>query len=337
MRIILRQLILHLIFTLLVVIATLVITFIAFPIEDYKDIVDTYLFNVHFLYIIGSLVLVSGIFQGLFSSQLWRQHLRYIERQLRQVYEGRDLIEENYKDLKGVDGQIERLQQKITQQIEIAQQLAAEQANKQEESLQEVILEERNRLARDLHDAVSQQLFAASMMMSAITESDLTKKPDLQHQLTMVENMIQQSQLEMRALLLHLRPVQLKGKLLQEGIKDLVKELMAHLPIKVTYQLESFTIDKGIENQLFRIAQEAISNTLRHAEATNVKITLMKRDAFIIMRIMDDGKGFDIKMASTSSYGLDTMKERSEELGGTFKIVSLPNKGTRVEVKIPTI
>src|SRR5699024_7447362 len=153
----------------------------------------------------------------------------------------------------------------------------------------------------------------------------------------MVEKMIQQSQLEMRALLLHLRPVQLKGKHLQEGIDDLIKELMSRLPIELEHQIEQFPIDKGVENQLFRILQEAVSNTLRHAEAKTLKITLIKREGFIIMRIIDDGIGFDMTEINTSSYGLDTMNERSEELGGSFKVVSLPNRGTRIEVKIPTI
>jgi len=192
-------------------------------------------------------------------------------------------------------------------------------------------------LARDLHDAVSQQLFAASMMISAITEANYQMDTTLKHQISMVEKMVQQSQLEMRALLLHLRPVQLKGKQLQEGIKDLLNELMSRLPIQLEDQIEDFPIEKGVENQLFRILQEAVSNTLRHAEASKLDIMLIKRDEFIIMRVSDDGRGFAMNEVNTSSYGLDTMKERSEDLGGSFKVVSLPGKGTRIEVKIPAI
>ncbi len=92
------------------------------------------------------------------------------------------------------------------------------------ELIERIISEERNRLARELHDSVSQQLFAASMMMSALMEtyagSEQGKK-----QLKLVEQMIHQSQLEMRALLLHLRPVQLKGKSLQDGMRELLTEL----------------------------------------------------------------------------------------------------------------
>lgn len=337
MRIVLRHIFSNILFIIITVGIVLGITFIIFPFDDYKELLEAKLFNINYLYLIGSVILVIGLIKGIINGQMQKQHIRYIERQLRQVYEGQALVEEEYKDLKEINKQMENVQNKITQHIEHAQHVATEQANEREASLQEVVVEERNRLARDLHDAVSQQLFAASMMMSAINEANYDVTPELKHQISMVEKMIQQSQLEMRALLLHLRPVQLKGKHLQEGIKDLISELMSRLPIELEHQIEEFSIDKGVENQLFRILQEAASNTLRHAEASTLKITLIKRDGFIIMRIVDDGKGFDMTEVNTSSYGLDTMKERSEDLGGSFKVVSLPNKGTRIEVKIPSL
>lgn len=337
MRLVLRQIFISVLFLLLTVSIVLTITFIVFPLDDFRELLEIKLFNVHYLYLIGIVILIISLIKGTISGQLWKQHIRYVERQLRQLYESQALVKEDYKDLREIDRQMEKLQQKITQHIEHAQHLVTEQANEREASLQDIVAEERNRLARDLHDAVSQQLFAASMMMSAITEAKYDVSTELEHQLSMVEKMIQQSQLEMRALLLHLRPVQLKGKQLQEGIEDLISELMSRLPIEVDYQIEQFSIEKGIENQLFRILQEAVSNTLRHAEASRLTITLIKRESFIIMRIVDDGKGFEMSEINTSSYGLDTMRERSEELGGNFKVVSLPNRGTRIEVKIPTI
>lgn len=337
MRMILRQILSQITFLIFLVAIVLTITFFAVPIDNFKTMWNATFFNIHYISLIGVIIVIAGLLKGIFSGNLSRQHIRYIERQLRQLYEGQALVEEDYKDLKEIDKQINQLQHKITQQIEHAQLLATEQANEREASLQEIVVEERNRLARDLHDAVSQQLFAASMMMSAITEAKYDVEPALEHQLSMVEKMIQQSQLEMRALLLHLRPVQLKGKHLQEGIEDLIKELMSRLPIELEQQIEQFPIDKGVEDQLFRILQESVSNTLRHAEASTLKITLIKRDGFIIMRIIDNGKGFDMNEINTSSYGLDTMKERSEDLGGNIKVVSLPHKGTRVEVKIPAI
>lgn len=337
MKIILRHIFSSIFLLFITVLLVLVMTFVVFPLDDYKVLLEAKLFNMLYIYWIGIVIVLFGLITGVGIGQERKQEHRYLERQLQQLLEGQALVEEDYKDLKKIDQQIKQLQEKITQHIEHAQDLATEQANEREASLQEVVIEERNRLARDLHDAVSQQLFAASMMMSAINEADYEVNSDLKHQLAMVEKMIQQSQLEMRALLLHLRPVQLKGKQLQEGMKDLIAELMTRLPIALKHDIEEFPIDKGIENQLFRILQEAVSNTLRHADANKMHISLIKREGFIIMRIVDDGKGFDMTETSTSSYGLDTMKERSEDLGGNFKVVSLPNKGTRIEVKIPSL
>src|SRR5699024_10459319 len=140
-----------------------------------------------------------------------------------------------------------------------------------------------------------------------------------------------------RALLLHLRPVALKGKSLQQGIHDLLNELMDRTPIKLEANIEAFFIEKGIEDQLFRILQEAVSNSLRHAEASIIHTTHIRRYDFIIFKIADNGKGFNIEEQSTSSYGLETMKERTQDLGGYFKIITLPNNGTRVEMKIPIL
>src|SRR5699024_8784335 len=100
---------------------------------------------------------------------------------------------------------------------------------------------------------------------------------------------------------------------------------------------EEFPIDKGVEDQLFRILQESVSNTLRHAKATTLHVMLIERDETIIMRTVDNGIGFDMRGGKTSSYGLQNMRERAFEIGGTCKVISLPNEGTRLEVKVPTL
>lgn len=103
------------------------------------------------------------------------------------------------------------------------QNMTNENYNMNDVKVKKIIEDERQRLARELHDSVSQQLFAASMMLSAIKESKL--EPPLDQQISVLEKMVQDSQLEMRALLLHLRPIGLKDKSLGEGIKDLVIDL----------------------------------------------------------------------------------------------------------------
>ena len=100
-------------------------------------------------------------------------------------------------------------------------------------------------------------------------------------------------------------------------------------------KLEGFSVEKGIEDHLFRFLQESVSNTLRHAKATLLEVLLIKRDGFIILRVTDDGIGFDVDENKAGSYGMQNMYERAVEIGGTLKMVSLKNKGTRLEVKIP--
>lgn len=315
------------------------ITFFVFPLADWTSLYRTEVFNnVSYIVLIISITIVFSAIIGMITSIYWNQRTQHVERQLISLLEGNPLlIDETYKELRKVEKQLLKLEEKMILQVEHAQRLVTERANEREKSLQEVVIQERNRLARDLHDSVSQQLFAASMMMSAINEQTKIDNTALEHQLQMVEKMIHQSQLEMRALLLHLRPAALKGKSLQNGIKDLLNELTDRIPLEVDWKIESFSIDKGIEDQLFRIVQEAISNTLRHSEASSIHVMLIKRDNLILLRITDDGKGFDVEKIQTSSYGLKNMEERAQDLGGSIKIVSLPNQGARLEVKIPSL
>lgn len=213
------------------------------------------------------------------------------------------------------------------------QNLTNESYSMNDVKVKKIIEDERQRLARELHDSVSQQLFAASLMLSAIKETEL--QPPLDQQIPTLEKMVQDSQLEMRALLLHLRPIGLKDKSLGEGIRSLVTELQKKVPMKVTQEIDEFEVPKGIEDHLFRITQEAMSNTLRHAKGEQVTVELLKRQDYLLLRIQDDGIGFNVDDKIEQSYGLKNMRERAIEIGATFHIVSLPDAGTRIEVKAP--
>lgn len=213
------------------------------------------------------------------------------------------------------------------------QRLSNEKVETNDAIVQERLLAERQRLARELHDSVSQQLFAASMLLSALTEQ--RQDDTAQKQLKQVEKIVQQAQLEMRALLLHLRPVALHNKSLAEGLEDLIVELQEKVYFNIDYQIEEIGLSKAEEDHLFRIAQEALSNTLRHAKATEVELLLIARDQLAILRIQDNGLGFNMEGDKTTSYGLRNIAERAVEIGCTYKIVSVPDEGTIVEVKVP--
>lgn len=275
---------------------------------------------------------VGGI-SGLYASK----EIQNIADTLEELDKGRALHNYSGKSLNVVFEQIDKLQNRMNDQVRLAQKLANEKAEDHEKRVQKVVSEERNRLARELHDSVSQQLFAASMLMSTITESrEVADDLETKH-LKMIEETIHQSQLEMRALLLHLRPAALKDRSLEEGIKELLNELSQKVPIQVNWKLESIELDKGVEDHLFRILQECVSNTLRHAKASTLEVLLIHRDGRTILRIVDDGVGFKMDEKKAASYGLQNMHERALEIGGVLKLVSLPHKGTRLEVSVPLV
>ena len=203
------------------------------------------------------------------------------------------------------------------------------------ETKEQVIQEERRRIARELHDSVSQQLFAAMMMISALNERADKFDEKEQKQLKMIEHVLSQAQSEMRALLLHLRPISLESKSLKSGIEGLLVELQTKVQMKIHWDIEDVKLPEGVEDHLFRIAQELLSNTLRHSHATTLEVYLRQLDSTVLFKIEDNGVGFNSEEIIPGSYGINNMKERVQGLGGQVRIVSFPNQGTTIEIKIP--
>ncbi|MBW7460245.1 sensor histidine kinase, partial [Paenibacillus sepulcri] len=200
------------------------------------------------------------------------------------------------------------------------------------------IVEERERLARELHDAVSQQLFAISLMTSALVESADLNAEKPRKQIEMVEKMAGNAQNEMRALLRQLRPATLEGKSLKEGLEELLEEMADKQSLTIRSEIELVEgLPKGVEDHLFRITQEGLSNILRHSEATSATVRLGLYNHQVHLRITDNGIGFNRDAAKSSSYGLKTVQERANEIGGVATVVSSPGKGTQVDVKVPII
>ena len=203
------------------------------------------------------------------------------------------------------------------------------------ETKEQVIQEERRRIARELHDSVSQQLFAAMMMISALNERADKFDEKEQKQLKMIEHVLSQAQSEMRALLLHLRPISLESKSLKAGIEGLLVELQTKVQMKIHWDIEDLKLPEGVEDHLFSIAQELLSNTLRHSHATTLEVYLRQLDSTVLFKIEDNGVGFNSEEILPGSYGINNMKERVQGLGGQVRIVSFPNQGTTIEIKIP--
>lgn len=340
MNVLTRQIVYALGIALLTAIIVPALIFYVYPLENWRDLWEMKLLNLSFIIAFPSILLFVGTVYGILSGTYWRRQMNKLRDDLQLVEQGRPIQRfDDYSllEFRALAKQAEQIQKLSAEQAKLSQKLATEKAEDQEKRIQEIVSQERNRLARELHDSVSQQLFAASMLMSAVTEDQVARDVGQDRQLAVVEGIIHQAQLEMRALLLHLRPVPLRNKSLQEGIQELLEELAQKVPMKIDWKTETLQLDKGIEDHLFRILQESVSNTLRHAKANSIDVLLIERDGMVILRIVDDGIGFELDQTKTGSYGLQNMKERAVELGGSLKIVSVPRNGTRLEVKIPLL
>lgn len=232
--------------------------------------------------------------------------------------------------------QLGKLSRKWEEQVSTLQRLSSNNTELEAKARMSAVVEERQRLARELHDAVSQQLFAISMTATAVSRTLDQDFERARRQIELIEEMSSAAQSEMRALLLHLRPIHLEGKRLSQAIPELVQEMKAKVPVEITLDMEEdLPLNKGIENHLFRIVQEAMSNTLRHARATRMGIELHRLGDTVRLGIRDNGVGFDPQDRKQASYGMLNMEERVNELGGSFHIISAPGKGTRIEIRVP--
>ncbi|KHE71918.1 sensor histidine kinase [Halobacillus sp. BBL2006] len=284
-----------------------------------------------------------SLYAGFKSSGDMKQRFDYISTMITQLSRGefssKIYFNEN-DEVAGLGDELNELGEKLKQQKESLLKLADEKADLARSAHKAATIEERQRLARDLHDAVSQQLFALTMMAQAARKVFDKNPVKAREQLEEITQMALQAQTEMRALLLHLRPVHLSGEPLTEGISSLIEELKQKCPLHFQVQMEEMEeMSRTTEEQLFRVVQEALSNILRHANATEVKIGLNHSKGEMFLHISDNGAGFDPdeKKGNKASYGLKTMKERCEEIGGEFTIRSREGEGTHIDIRVPIL
>ncbi len=215
----------------------------------------------------------------------------------------------------------------------------ARQLNRMAEQLQNLLearqklatLEERNRLARDLHDSVKQQIFAVSMQIGA-TKVLLKRDIDAaEGRLNEAEKLVHQAQQELTSLIRELRPVALEGKGLVAALRELATEWAQQTNIVANLRIEGTqTLPISVEEALFRVAQEALANVARHSKATLVQMILTTTDETVTLSITDNGQGFDTTRQGYLGVGLLSMQERMKALGGDVQVESTPGKGTRV-------
>src|SRR5688572_156101 len=223
------------------------------------------------------------------------------------------------------------------QQTELArdhnQQLIDELTATQQKLQELAVVEERNRLARDLHDSVKQQVFAISMQLSA-ARTALSETDRAYSSVTEAERLAQQASAELTTLIGALRPPALERNSLTSAIKEYVDEWSRQNNIETNLSLDSdLPLNVNEEQVFFRVIQESLSNIARHSQATQVGIELLYEDSHILFCIVDNGKGFDPEQVP-SGVGLQSMHERLSQIGVTFNLMSRKDAGTQITAKL---
>lgn len=190
-------------------------------------------------------------------------------------------------------------------------------------------LEERNRLARDLHDSVKQQIFAVGMQIGAI-KILLKRDPDAaEGRILETEKLVRQAQQELTTLIRELRPVALEGKGLVAALRELATSWSQQTGIVANVWVDGTqSMPLMVEESLYRIAQEALSNVARHSKATLVQMALAITDEDVTLSVIDNGQGFDKMAQEHLGVGLLSMGERMKTLGGDVQVESSLGKGT---------
>jgi signal transduction histidine kinase len=196
---------------------------------------------------------------------------------------------------------------------------------------------ERSRLARDLHDSVSQAVFGALLGIKVARETLSSAPEQARGALEYSESLADAALVEMRALIYELRPETLQREGLVGALQKQVAALCKRHNIDASLHASCGEPVLPIENKeaLYRITLEAVQNTVRHAQARKVDVTIACEQGELVLTVRDDGKGFDTTARHDGHYGLSTMQERADQLGARITITSAPNHGALVTVRMP--
>src|SRR5690349_1526003 len=195
------------------------------------------------------------------------------------------------------------------------------------------IVEERNRIARELHDAVTQKLFSLRLTADAASTLVATDPAGAADQLDVVRRLAAEATAELRSIVIGLRPADLAGDGLGVALRKQV-ELLDHVhSASVRFAGEAFPhLSPAREAAAYRIAQEALHNALRHGDPSTVVVNVSAHNGTVRIEITDDGLGFDAK---TDGLGLASMRDRARAVGGRLDVRSRPGGGTTVRLEVP--
>ncbi len=222
---------------------------------------------------------------------------------------------------------------KIMDLIAAQAAVAIKNANLYQDVQELAVLKERQRLARDLHDAVSQTLFSASLIADALPSIWEKDREEGRRRLAEIRNLSRGALSEMRTLLLELRPDGLVEADLGELLKHLVNALQSRSRVAVELSVEEKrSLPSSVQVAFYRIAQESLNNVNKHSAATELEINALLEHSEAQMVIRDNGRGFIQGEGQSEGLGLKIMNERAKEVGAQLMIDSCPGRGTEVSI-----
>ncbi len=223
------------------------------------------------------------------------------------------------------------LDQKVRQQTTIIQQKLQ----------REAVLEERTRIAREFHDTLEQELAAITIQLETVA-AQFDQSPRVARQmLELARNMTRRSLFEARRSVWDLRSHLLENSNLLTALIEVAKLMTQSSRVQIAVQTSGVArkLPPQMENNLLRVAQEALANALKHSQATRINVHLDYQPARVSLRITDDGIGFDAANSSltySGHFGLLDMSERAEKMGGRYTMISAVGQGTEIRVEVPT-
>jgi signal transduction histidine kinase len=215
--------------------------------------------------------------------------------------------------------------------------VAIENARLHERARQAAVLEERQRLSRELHDSVTQALYGISLYAEAASRAlSVGDTRPVASNLHEIRDTTQEALGEMRLLLFELRPPLLQERGLAAALQARLQVVEARAGLVTRFNCEGEQrLSPDMEQELYRVAQEALNNVLKHAHAARVDVHLAIVEGDAKLDVEDDGVGFEPSARGAYGFGVRGMQERVERLGGTLRIESGPGAGTRIHVHVP--
>lgn len=292
----------------------------------------------------GFLVGLGGAIAGLLINRAAKLRLWEAGRMAGRIARGdyRARVEPGPGDEVGwLEEQLNHMADQLESAVASLQDLAEQNRRLGEEAGRGAVLEERMRLARDLHDTVNQQLFVLAMRTAAL-KNRLEKEGDagakkLASEMEKLEELARQAHSQTRALILQIRPVTLENEGLGAALDEYVKNTAEREGWQVTAKIDhEIRLTGPVAESLFRIAQEALNNISKHASADKIEARLTGEGKEIVLEIADNGTGFDPgNRVRPTAVGLSGIRERAKVIGANTTITSAPGEGTRLTVILP--